>query len=115
MAGAVALLTQRFPNDIPHQIKQWLTAESTLDTIYLRTNCSENLFPVIAATTPNRLVYIGNNLLWPGLWMSMQHNNNMLQSLSNVHNIFSSTWSYGVFHAHASKVTNNFEGFYKVE
>ena len=60
VAGAVALLLQRYPNDSPHQIKQQLLAESTLNAINLETYHSENLPSVIVATTPNRLVYVGN-------------------------------------------------------
>ena len=59
VAGAVALLLQRFPNYTPAQIKQQLQDEATQGAINMRTYRGGFLPTIIQAETTNRLVYTG--------------------------------------------------------
>ena len=59
VAGAVALLLQRFPNYTPAQIKRQLQDEATQGAINMRTYRGGFLPTIIQAETPNRLVYTG--------------------------------------------------------
>ena len=59
VAGAVALLLQRFPSYTPTQIKRQLQEEATQGVINMVTFRGNPLPPIIQAETTNRLVYTG--------------------------------------------------------
>ncbi|XP_065900571.1 uncharacterized protein [Dysidea avara] len=61
VAGAVALLLQRFPSYSPAQIKRQLQDEATQGAINMRTYRGGFLPTIIRAETTNRLVYTGKS------------------------------------------------------
>jgi len=61
VAGAVALLLQRFPSYTPAQIKRQLLEEATQGAINMRTYRGNSIPSVVAAQTPNRLIYTGRS------------------------------------------------------
>ena len=61
VAGAVALLLQRFPNDTPRQIRDRLQAEATQGVVNLETYRGNCLLPVISQYTTNRLLNTGKH------------------------------------------------------
>jgi len=56
VAGAAALVLERFPHYSPEEVKQHLVNEATDGVIKLH-----QLLPRIRAKTPNKLLYIGDN------------------------------------------------------
>ena len=60
VAGAVALLLQRFPSYTPAQIKKQLLAEATQNAVNLRTH-QGNPLPHAVDQTANRLIYTGRS------------------------------------------------------
>ena len=58
VAGVVATLLQRFPNDTPRQIRDRLIQESTPNVVNMRTFRGGGLPPVIGRDTPNRFAYV---------------------------------------------------------
>ena len=61
VAGAVALLLQRFPSYTPAQIKRQLQDEATQGAINMRTYRGGFLPTIIQAETTNKLVYTGKS------------------------------------------------------
>ena len=61
VAGAVALLLQRFPNDTPRQIRDRLQAEATQGVVNLETYRGNFLPTVINRDTTNRLLNTGKH------------------------------------------------------
>ena len=61
VAGAVALLLQRFPNDTPRQIRDRLQAEATRGVVNLETYRGNFLPTVINRDTTNRLLNTGKH------------------------------------------------------
>jgi len=59
VAGAVALLLQRYPNDTPRQIRDRLQQEAAQGIINMETFEGNFLPTEIAQETTNRLVYTG--------------------------------------------------------
>ena len=59
VAGAVALLLERFPSYTPAQIKELLLAEATQGAINMRTYRGNPLPSVVERDTANRLVFTG--------------------------------------------------------
>ena len=57
VAGAVALLLQRFPSYTPAQIKEQLLAEATQGAINMRTYRGNFLPSAVERDTTNRLVF----------------------------------------------------------
>ena len=56
VAGAAALVLERFPRYSPEKVKQYLVSEATDGVINMY-----QLLPRIRAKTPNKLLYIGND------------------------------------------------------
>jgi len=61
VAGAVALLLQRFPSYTPAQIKEQLRNEATQNAINMVTFRGSFLPTIIRAETTNRLLYTGRS------------------------------------------------------
>ena len=61
VAGAVALLLQRFPSYTPAQIKRQLQEEATQGAVNLITYRGNFLPTTIQTTTTNRLLYTGRS------------------------------------------------------
>ena len=56
VAGAAALVLERFPRYSPEKVKQYLVSEATDGAINMY-----QLLPRIRAKTPNKLLYFGND------------------------------------------------------